>query len=111
MLYSANVGNEELVVPNILESKRNVGAIGELSQLVEKIGGNSFDVKFSGNTDDKSDKSDNVFTCLHCAQRFISLEELVQHIALMNHFWKLPITKCDILLVFRFFLFLTPFLN
>lgn len=61
-------------------------ALGELSQLVHRIGAAKLPVPAVPNKFVPNSITSNIFTCLKCAQRFDTLDELVLHISTTKHF-------------------------
>ncbi|EFO28406.1 zinc finger protein [Loa loa] len=61
-------------------------ALGELSQLVHRIGTAKLPVPATSSKCVPSSITSNIFTCLKCAQRFDTLDELVLHISTTKHF-------------------------
>ncbi|VDN81703.1 unnamed protein product [Brugia pahangi] len=58
-------------------------ALGELSQMVHRIGATKLPMP---NKCVPNSITSNIFTCLRCAQRFNTLDELVLHISTTKHF-------------------------
>ncbi|KAL3998269.1 hypothetical protein ACH3XW_14380 [Acanthocheilonema viteae] len=61
-------------------------ALGELSQLVHRIGTTKLPVPATPNKCVSNSITSNIFTCLKCAHRFDTLDELVLHISTTKHF-------------------------
>ncbi|VDN25879.1 unnamed protein product [Gongylonema pulchrum] len=61
-------------------------ALGELSQLVHRIGSSKLPVPATPTKCVQSNFSSNVFTCLKCAHQFDTLDQLVLHISTTKHF-------------------------
>ncbi|EJW81146.1 zinc finger protein, partial [Wuchereria bancrofti] len=61
-------------------------ALGELSQMVHRIGATKLPMPATPNKCVPNSITSNIFTCLRCAQRFDTLDELVLHISTTKHF-------------------------
>ncbi|VDK73038.1 unnamed protein product [Litomosoides sigmodontis] len=70
-------------------------ALGELSQLVHRIGTAKLPVPATPNKCVSNSIAGNIFTCLKCAQRFDTLDELVLHISTTKHFTRGSIKNFD----------------
>uniref|UniRef100_A0A8R1U036 C2H2-type domain-containing protein n=1 Tax=Onchocerca volvulus TaxID=6282 RepID=A0A8R1U036_ONCVO len=70
-------------------------ALGELSQLVHRIGTAKLPVPTTPSKCIPNSITSNIFTCLKCAQRFETLDELVLHIRTTKHFTRESIRNFD----------------
>ncbi|OZC12761.1 zinc finger, C2H2 type [Onchocerca flexuosa] len=70
-------------------------ALGELSQLVHRIGTAKLPIPTVPSKCIPNSITSNIFTCLKCAQRFETLDELVLHIRTTKHFTRESIRNFD----------------
>ncbi|VDN03244.1 unnamed protein product [Thelazia callipaeda] len=76
-------------------AKSSADALGELSQLVHRIGTVRLPVCEAPNKRAPNSVTSNIFTCLKCAHRFDTLDELVLHISATKHFTRRSTRNAD----------------